>query len=127
MYINLPYKKVGLLYGPLPVCELTFRHLLQQFEDGALLDERLCPEEVNGREEVCSGHLLLLQLPEASVQLLLCGGQCQQASRPPGHLLAHQQVPASGIGHRLASLQEPQQGERGEQGQAETNHVLRCC
>lgn len=114
---------LGLTPGPVPgrprSCSLTFRHLLQQLEDGALLDERLRLEEVEGGGELSSRHLLLLQLVEVRVQLLLGLRQNPAAARLSGRLLPHQQVPLSRVGHPVDRSDKPQEGQVHDHGPAE--------
>lgn len=66
--------------------EHTFRHLLEQAEDGAGPDEGPGLEEVHGGRKICSRHLLLLHLKQKGVQPLLSIGQHHLPTRLHGDL-----------------------------------------
>lgn len=89
---------------------VTFGHPLQQFEDGAVLDEGLGAEKVHGGGELGGGQLLLLQAVKAGVQLQLVLRQHHPASRLPERLLSHQQVPLGRVRHPLRQPRQPQEG-----------------
>lgn len=89
---------------------ITFGHPLQQFEDGALLDQGLGSEKVHGGGELGGGQLLLLQAVKAGVQLLLGRRQHHLASRLPERLLLHHQVPLGRVRHLLRHPGQPQEG-----------------
>lgn len=100
----------------------TFWHLLQQLEHSTLPNERLWFKKVESRREECGRHLLLFQQMEASVQPLLGSREHQQSSGLSGRLLAHQQVPASRVGHPVDLPHKPQKGDVRDQNQAEWDH-----
>lgn len=75
----------------------TFRHFLQQAEDGTAPDEGPGLEEVHGRREVRSQDLLLLHFEKASIQQLLLVVQYHLPACLHGGLLLYERLPLPGV------------------------------
>jgi len=87
----------------------TFRHLLEQTEDGTSPDEISGPEEMHSRRKVCSCDLLLLHFIQVSVQSLLSISQHHLPTRLHGGLQLNESFSLPGVWDGHSTSQTAQQ------------------
>lgn len=105
--------------------EPTFRHLLQQAEDGTGLDEVSGLEEVHGGRKVRLHHLLLFHFQQQRVQPLLGISQHHLPTCLHGGLQLYEGLSLSRVGYGQATgqaLQEEEQAGHSRPGALELDH-----